>query len=70
MTINYIVKRVGLFILILWVAASVNFLLPKFSQQDPIALKLQKEMQGGGSAQVGIKEMAEIYNAKKLNIFL
>ena len=27
-------------------------------------LKLQKEMQGGGSAQVGIKKMAEIYNKK------
>jgi peptide/nickel transport system permease protein len=64
MTVRYLITRIGLFILILWIAATVNFLLPKISQQDPIALKLQKEMQGGGSAQVGIKKMAEIYNAK------
>ena len=64
MTVKYLLTRIGLFFLIIWIAASVNFLLPKISQQDPIALKLQKEMQGGGSAQVGIKKMAEIYNKK------
>ncbi len=40
MQLLYIVKRFGVFLIIIWLAATLNFFLPKLSGQDPVRTKL------------------------------
>ena len=40
-----IVKRCGVFVVIVWLAASLNFFLPKLSGQDPVRTKLLQQAQ-------------------------
>jgi peptide/nickel transport system permease protein len=61
---DYILKRFGIFLLIVWLAGSVNFFLPRLNSQDPIRDKLMQQALIGGYVQTGMQEMADIYNAK------
>jgi peptide/nickel transport system permease protein len=42
--LDYVLRRVGLFFIIVWLAASVNFFLPRLTGQDPIREKLMREV--------------------------
>ena len=46
----YIVRRFGVFLLIVWLAATLNFFLPKISGQDPVRTKLLQQAALGGGA--------------------
>lgn len=47
MTIRYILRRVGIFFLIIWVASTINFIIPRLAPGDPIAAIIgQMEVQG------------------------
>ena len=61
---NFIVRRVMLFLLTVWVAATLIFILPRLTGQDPIKEKLLLEAQRGGSIQAGMNEMAQIYSER------
>ncbi len=64
MSIGYVLKRVGMFFLIIWLAATINFFLPRLGGQDPIAEMLVQQAAMGGSIQTGLQGMIEIYNEK------
>jgi hypothetical protein len=34
--LDYVAKRCGVFLLIVWLAATLNFFLPRLSGQDPV----------------------------------
>ena len=57
----YIVKRFGVFLLIVWLAATLNFFLPKLSGQDPVRTKLLEEASLGGYVHAGIEDMVKAY---------
>src|SRR5215207_2755712 len=40
MTLQYLLKRVGLFLLTVWVASTLNFAIPRLAPGDPIAAVL------------------------------
>ena len=61
---NFIVQRFLLFLLTVWVAATVIFILPRLTGQDPVKEKLLLEAQRGGSVQAGMNEMAQEYSAR------
>ncbi len=61
---NFIVRRFLLFLLTVWVAATVIFLLPRLTGQDPVKEKLLLEAQRGGSVQAGMNEMAQEYSSR------
>ena len=61
---NFIVRRFLLFLLTIWVAATVIFVLPRLTGQDPVKEKLLLEAQRGGSVQAGMNEMAKTYSAR------
>ncbi len=61
---NFVVQRILLFILTVWVAATVIFALPRLTGQDPVKEKLLLEAQRGGSVQAGMNEMAKEYSAR------
>jgi len=60
----HIAKRFGVFVLIIWLAASLNFFLPKLSGQDPVRTKLLAQAALGGYVQGGIDEMVKIYDQR------
>jgi peptide/nickel transport system permease protein len=64
MRADYILKRLGIFLLIVWLAGSVNFLLPRINNQDPIREKLIQQSLIGGYIQSGMQEMADEYGRK------
>jgi peptide/nickel transport system permease protein len=64
MQLLYIARRFGVFLLIVWLAASLNFFLPKLSGQDPVRTKLLQSAQLGGYVHAGIEEMAREYDKR------
>jgi peptide/nickel transport system permease protein len=62
--LTYIIRRIGFFIVIVWLAATVNFLLPRLTGQDPIREKLMRESMLGGATQSGINEIIKTYEVK------
>jgi peptide/nickel transport system permease protein len=60
----YVAKRFLVFLLIIWLAATLNFFLPRLGGQDPVATKLMQEASLGGYVHAGIEEMAKSYQQK------
>jgi peptide/nickel transport system permease protein len=60
----YILRRFGVFLLIVWLAASLNFFLPRLSGQDPVRTKLLAQAQLGGYVHGGIEDMVKIYEQR------
>jgi peptide/nickel transport system permease protein len=60
----YVLKRFGVFLLIVWLAATLNFFLPKLSGQDPVRAKLLAEAAMGGNVQLGLEEMVKEYDTR------
>ena len=48
MQLAYIARRFAVFLLIVWLAASLNFFLPRLSGQDPVRAKLLQQASFGG----------------------
>src|SRR5258708_535482 len=64
MTVIYVVRRVGLFLLIVWIAATLNFLAPRLTGKDPIEQQLLRQTAQGGSVEAGIADISRVYRQK------
>lgn len=64
MQADYLAKRFGVFLVIVWLAATLNFFLPKLSGQDPVRVKLLQQAQLGGYVQTGIEAMVKEYDQR------
>jgi peptide/nickel transport system permease protein len=64
MRLEYLVKRLGLFVLIIWLASTVNFFLPRLGGQDPVRAQLGAQAAMGGNSQVGAREMIAEYDKR------
>jgi peptide/nickel transport system permease protein len=62
--LDYVAKRIGIFFLIVWLAATINFFLPRIGGKDPIRDMMIQQAALSGSVQTGLEEMVEIYNEK------
>jgi peptide/nickel transport system permease protein len=61
---SYLLRRAGVFLLIAWLAATLNFFLPRLTGQDPVRVKLLQQAQLGGHVQAGIDEMVKEYDRR------
>jgi peptide/nickel transport system permease protein len=61
---DYLAKRFAVFLLIVWLAATLNFFLPRLSGQDPVRVKLLQQAQLGGYVQTGIEAMVKEYEQR------
>ena len=61
MTPIYIARRFAVFLLIVWLAATLNFFLPKLSGTDPVRAKLMEQASLGGYAHAGMEDMVKVY---------
>ena len=64
MRLQYIARRLTLLLLVVWVAATLNFFLPRLGGRDPIRQKLVQQAAAGGYIHTGIEEMVQEYNRK------
>lgn len=60
----YVAKRFGMFVLIVWLAATVNFALPRLGGGDPVRQQLVRQAALSGTAQTGLEEMIAHYDEK------
>lgn len=65
MTIDYLARRIGMFVAVVLVATSVNFFLPRLSGQDPIATRLESlAAEGVTTRQEDYAALVATYNEK------
>ena len=64
MHLIYVVKRFGVLLLIVWLAATLNFFLPKLSGVDPVRAKLLEAASLGGDVHAGIEDMVKVFQEK------
>lgn len=61
MRINYIVRRVFFLFLVIWTAASINFILPRLSGRDPIKEQMLMQIASQGRKQADAEAMIAKY---------
>lgn len=61
---SFVLKRLGLLVLIVWTAATLNFFIPKLTPRNPLREKLIEEATRGGYIPAGFEEMVKAYEVK------
>jgi peptide/nickel transport system permease protein len=64
MPLDYLLKRFGVFLLVVWLAATVNFFAPRLTGTDPIRQKLIQQSILTGYVQQGFDQMVKEYDQK------
>jgi peptide/nickel transport system permease protein len=62
MRLDYLVRRIIQFLVVLWGAATLNFILPRLAPGNPVRERLLSALATGGYQQAGIEEMVSAYN--------
>lgn len=62
MNAGYVLRRVLQFLIVLWAAATINFILPRLAPGNPVRDRLVSQASQGGPLQEGIEEMVRSYN--------
>jgi peptide/nickel transport system permease protein len=63
-TIGYIARRIGIFLLIVITAVTLNFFLPRMRSTNPIQSRMNQLAAQGGVYENQIQELIKIYNQK------
>jgi peptide/nickel transport system permease protein len=63
MPIGYVVRRLGVFLLVIWAAATINFAIPRLSPADPVKEALLKVTAQGASV-AGMDELTKTFAAR------
>ena len=64
MTLIYLAKRFAIFLLIVWLAATLNFFLPRIGGENPVAQKVMQMAALGGNLHAGMQDMVKEYETK------
>ncbi|MFN8451516.1 MAG: ABC transporter permease [Anaerolineae bacterium] len=64
MSLGYLARRIGIFLLTVWIAATINFFIPRLSGQNPVLQRLMERSAVGGTVQTGMEQMIDEYNKK------
>jgi len=62
--LDYILKRVLQLILIIWIAVTINFIIPRLIPGDPIESALQTKIAMSGNVSVDVQAVAALYRSK------
>ena len=63
MRVGYVLRRVGVFLVVVWAAATVNFAIPRLSPADPIKEALL-QVTTMGASQSGMDTLAKNFTAR------
>jgi peptide/nickel transport system permease protein len=61
---SFLLRRFGLLLLIIWTAATVNFLIPHITPRNPLREKLLEQASRSGYIEEGFDEMVAAYEAR------
>jgi peptide/nickel transport system permease protein len=64
MHLIYIVKRLGVFLIVIWAAATVNFLIPRMAPVDPVRERLLQAVSFGGAGKTDMEKVVASYEAR------
>lgn len=64
MHLIYIVKRLGVFLIIIWIAATVNFLIPRMAPVNPVRERLLQAVSFGGAGKTDLEKVVASYEAR------
>lgn len=64
MSLGYIARRLGVFLIIMWLAATVNFVLPRMAPVNPIREKLLQAVSFGGAGKTDMQRIVATYEEK------
>ncbi len=64
MNVGYIIRRIGVFLIIIWLAATINFLMPRLAPVNPIREVLLQALRFGGSGKADMEAVVKNYEAK------
>ncbi len=64
MQLDYVIRRIGMFLLIVWLAATINFFLPRLGGGNPVRETLLRQAALGGNVQIGLEDMIAEYDKK------
>jgi len=62
--LDYVLRRLGVFAITIWLAATVNFFLPRLGGGDPVRQQLVQQAALGGNIQTGMEDMIARYDEK------
>ena len=62
MRLDYLIRRIILFFVVVWVAATINFVLPRLSRGNAIRNQLTQQAATGGYVQNNIDAMVAEYD--------
>ena len=60
----WILRRLAVWIVTVWAAATFTFLLPKLSPRDPVLERLSDAIANGGASVEGLQDLANAYRAR------
>ena len=63
MSVTYIFRRFLIFLVVVWAAATFNFLLPRLGGVNPVREKLIAQASLSGSVQAGLEDMIAEFEA-------
>jgi len=61
---GFILRRLGVFFLVVWLASTVNFALPRLAPVNPIRQRLLQAVSQGGAAKTDMEAVVAHYEAK------
>ena len=65
MTVDYVLKRAGMFVLIIFVAGTLNFAIPRMRPTNPIEERMNQLLQQAGGAHISnVEEMIALYEER------
>src|SRR6516165_1150685 len=63
-TLAYVLRRIGVFFLVVFLAVSINFIIPRLRSTNPVEARMNEFAQQGGGNAANIKQLIAIYNEK------
>ena len=64
MPLSYLLKRLGVFLIVIWAAATLNFLIPRLAPVNPIRERLLQAVSFGGAGSTDMEKVVESYEAE------
>ncbi len=64
MRLEYLIRRLGLFVVVVWLAATINFVLPRLSGGNAIRSQLLQQAAAGGYVQTNINQMVAEFDVE------
>lgn len=64
MSVSYVIRRILFLIVVIWVAATIIFFIPRLSSRNPVRQRLAQLAQSGGFSPGDVEQMVASYNQK------